>query len=456
MTTPYAGIAANVNLNAGAATLIPVDGDSDNAATLDASLQTLTDYIEALRAATALAVLAFAEGFEGATFPPTAAAGTPGWSTPSTRFAADLAWARSTVNPIAGVASATAPVPQAVSTNSSLGLLIGFASPSRISFLFAVDCNANTSDHLDFYVDGVLTASLSSQTSNVLVGGKFISDVLREGPHTFDWRFVRGATASVGAEECKLDTVEIIPESFLASDPTRMHVFDDAWGGPFPLSITLVSAGNLAGSDGVGTPTEYRVGANAGTYIAETTPDAHGIIGMTTGASAIGDYVAAAFGSCPTAVTLAQLLPFVEVRPAVPVLSANAVAEAGLFDQGAPTAGNFVGWAWDGSLGVGSTWRFRAIAAGAQTTVDSGIAVAANALIRLGVTIATVRGVTGAVFMKDGKALPGAGNVPPLMVAGLPVSTTNSMWPGVRIRSVTAATAVKVKYDWIRAIMGRP
>jgi hypothetical protein len=183
--------------------------------------------------------LGFIEDFEVATFPPVA---TNSWATPSVNFGSDSAWVRTTTNPITSTASASAPVPQALSTNSSLGLTITLLSPSRVSFLWAVNCNQNNGDHLDFYVDGVLTAQFSTQVSNTLIGGRFMTDLIREGRHTFDWRFVRGGSASVGSEECKIDTVEIIPETFWQSDPGRLNFFDDCFGNATTNNNVAISA----------------------------------------------------------------------------------------------------------------------------------------------------------------------------------------------------------------------
>jgi len=441
VSSVYSGNSGNVSIASTIQVTLPSDGDALNAASVNVVDQKQSDYLEAFRQMLVLGTgWPISEGFESTTFPP--ASPLNAWATPSPRFPTDLAWVRSTTNPIAGVASASAPVPQAINTNSSLGLTVAFASPSRVSFLFALNCNNNQGDHLDFYVDGVLTAQLTTQTSNTLVGSRFVSDPLREGAHTFDWRFVRGASASVGSEECKIDTVEIIPDETWRNDPARALFFDEGF---VNNATTAIGANTL-----VNPPWLLATGANAGSYGPGGTAvpvAAAGVFSLSSAAVAAADW-ASALAHMPAGLLLAPAkTPFVEARVGLGTLTANKILEIGLGDSGAPAAGNFVGWAWDGSNGGASNWRWRGIVAGAATSVDSSVPPAASTYFRLGVSVATVRGVTGAVFTKDGKALPGPGVAPPLMATGIPTIALSTLF---RVRSVTAAALVQADMDWMR------
>ncbi len=446
MSSLYSGNSGNVSIASTIQVTLPSDGDARNVASVNVCDQKQSDYLEAFRQMFAGSGLPISEGFE-TSVPP--ASPLNAWAVPSKNFGSDSVWARSTTNPIAGTASASAPVPQTASTNSSLGLTVAFVSPARISFLFALNCNNNNGDHLDFYVDGVLTAQLSTVTSNTLVGGRFVSDLLREGLHTFDWRFVRGGSASVGSEECKIDTVEIISDLVWQNDATRVYFMDEG----FPPPQQNLSAG----ADLIIPPWFYTTGANAGSIIRSGGGlPGLGVVTLRVPPTAAGDFSIGTFsfpsGAAPNGGLTAAKLPFVEGRLGTSTaLNVNLVFGVGLGDSNGPATENFIGWAWDGSNGAGSNFRWRASNAGAQVNADSGVAGVFNTLFRLGVTVATVRGVTGAVFTKDGKALPGAGSVPPLIATGLPANFS----PTYRVRSITAAAAGNVDLDWLRVMMLR-
>jgi hypothetical protein len=427
----------------------PAGADVPNAASVQTSMQQLANRTAYLNARALAAPIA--EGFESATFPPPTPAGV--WATPSPRFATDSAWVRSTTNPIAGTASASAPVPQTLSTNSSLGLTAMLWCPSRLVFQFAVNGNNNTSDHLDCYIDGVLVFSMSTIASNTLVAGIYYSDMLREGLHTVDWRWVRGGSASVGSEECKIDVVQILPEDAWRTDPTRVLGFDDGFigcgtGTTFPAlganANTWLAAWIATTGTNVGKCTPSQ---NAGS------PRAFGGIDLQTTNTAAGDFVTAALQGVGNAWqgfgSPATNFQFVEGRVHTGIRVANQVNEVGVIDNNGAGTRNFVGWAWDGSNGATSTWRFRSITAGAVTSADSGIASADSTYFRLGVAMATVRGVTSAVFTKDGKALPGTGNVPPILT-GVPNGA--ALLPGFGVRSITAAITAVMTLDWMRVL----
>jgi hypothetical protein len=49
------------------------------------------------------------------------------------------------------------------------------------------------------------------------------------------------------------------------------------------------------------------------------------------------------------------------------------------------------------------------------------------------------------------RAAPGSDRAP-----GIPLAATASMFPGVRVRSVTGTFAAAARFEWIRALMTRP
>jgi hypothetical protein len=443
--TLYTGVAANAPLSSATQATVPADGDNDNAATFTVGMQKIIDYIEALRVGVSGA---FSEGFESATFPPVA---TSTWSTPSKNFGTDSAWVRTTTGPLVGTASASAPTPQTLSTNSSLGLSAFLASPSRLQFVFAVTCNANNGDHLDFFVDGVLTAQFSSTTGPAAVAGTFYTDCLREGLHTFDWRFVRGGSASVGSEKCLIDTVQIIPEGAWAEDPTltRFYLNDDLpYGFGIATTTTLNSpTGNMVGF------WHFLSSANLGNIQGDVNNGGvmtKGEVQFATANVAAGDFVKMLMNqrgaSLGNAFTLAKSV-FTEWRISpINAWTANMVLETGVGSS--ITATDFAGWALDGSAST-TNWRWRTrTSGGVATTLDPGVVASSLTYVRLGVITSTVGGISSAIFLKDGKALPGAASIPPISITNLPTTVL----PQTEIRSVTVAATVTALADWCKCL----
>lgn len=457
MSSTYNGNPANISVGTAFSETIPADGDALAAASVNTPLQKIADLVEAIRQG--VATVGFSEGFESATFPPVA---TSKWTAPSTRFGSDTAWIRSTTNPIAGTAAASAPRPQTLSTNSSMGLDTFLMSPSRLEFLWAVNCILNNGDHLDFYVDGTLVFQMSSQVSNTLVGGLYRTDSLREGFHTFDWRFVRGSSASVGSEECQIDSVAIVPEIAWISDPLRIGLLEDCFvGGVDGTSHTITASGS--GSSLYGS-WNFITNANVGKFLLGGSASGYGagIISIQTANTAIADYVIMSLQSFTSLATPQTLAALLEQRVYVDNSIANQVIETGWLPHGvgvlfSAATSDFIGWAWDGGNGTSSTWRWRIINNGTVTSLDSNIASSSNGLIRLGVICGTARGISSAVFVKDGKALPGASSIPPIMTS-LPSFDIGGSGasPGMRARSITAAQLATGSMDWTKLIGLRP
>ena len=441
MSSTYNGNAGGVSLGSGVSITIPSDGDPDSAASVNVPFQKGADYLEAMRLSPGLS-----EGFDSVTFPPTT---TPGWTSPSARFGSDLAWVRTTTGfqLLSGgtVAQAAAPSPQGTSTNSSLGLSALLLSPSRVGFYFTVKCNITASDHLDFYVDGVLTAQWNCTATTAQVTGRFHTDVLKEGVHTFDWRFVRGGSASIASEIAAIDMVEILPESKWFDRGTRIEIYDEmaypATIGPFWVASNSGNAGSIAGLP--------------------TGSIGQGLMNMTAAAVAIGDWQAAT-GQI-FVVPSATFSAFFEANIILSSL-ANIFVMFGIW-AGSPTGANMVAWLYDSS--ISANWILKAIDGATVTKVneDSGVA-AITQLTRLGLfpainsTSANLGLVSG---MINGKAVPGAGkvmggaamgslgavtNVQPFFLVGSRVAAAAKSWVIDSFRYLTIRNASGVTGSW--------
>ncbi len=418
MSSTYTGAAGNVSLGAAAAITIPSSGDARTAASTNTPLDKLADYAEAFRQMLAGSGLPITEGFESTSFPP--ASPLNAWATPSKNFGTDLSYVRDTSTPIVGTASANRPAGQTASTNSSLGFSLYLTSPSRIAFAYNVLCNPGT-DSLQFFIDGVQFAKLTTNSTTVAVSGRSVSDLLREGYHTFDWRFVRGASASVASEAAKVDTVEVIPESAWQYDLTRVIWHDEGFVQYYGQALTISPAANST--------------LNVGPWI------------LTTGAN-IGDFITQELLAPGGTIFGIARQPFIETRLELGTLT-NIIVEFGLADGSAgPTNG--VLWVYDSS--ASANWKLRVVSAGTTVDVDTGVAAVAAAWHRLGLSWATVGALSGVLFTYDGKAIgAGSGNV--CQSAGAP--TGFSLQPHFKVKSVTGAGVVFFSWDWFRVLMLR-
>lgn len=445
----YNAIPGNVSLASAVQVSVPADGvDSMAVSTVNTGLQKEADYLEAIRQMIIGTGVPINEGFEGSVFPPTSPSGA--WSAPSSRFNTDTAWIRTAVGPLAGVASASAPTPQTLSTNSSMGLQTFLFSPSRLQFVFAVTSNANNGDHLDFFIDGILTAQFSSTTGPVAVAGTFITDLLTVGAHTFDWRFVRGASASVASEKCLVDSVQVISEESWRTDPTlsRLYMFDDmTWAnGPIASSgFALTTANSPAAFFSM----LVSAGGNTGTIaLAQNASglSSYGEVLFTNASVAAGDSMSS-IPNFNSGVLTAQFPlsknPFAEWRVNINTITPGAgSAEVGLRSTGS----DFAGWCFDGAVSI-VNWRWRTrTSGGVQTDVDSGVAWSSSSYFRLGTIASTVGGISSVIFLKDGKALPGAANIPPILTTNLPTIAA----PGFRIKSGAGASTYPILVDYLR------
>jgi len=424
VSTVYTGVGGNVSLASPVQITVPSDGDGDSAVSVNIPFQKGADYLEAFRLSAGLS-----EGFDSATFPPIT---TPGWTSPSSRFGSDLAWVRTTTGfqLLSGgtVAQAAAPSPQGTSTNSSLGLSALFFSPARLGFYFTVKCNITASDHLDFYVDGVLTAQWNCTATTAQATGRFHTDVLKEGVHTFDWRFVRGGSASIASEIAAIDMVEILPESKWYDRGNRVEIYDEmaypATIGPFWVASNSGNAGSIAGSP--------------------TGSVGQGLMQLTSAAVAIGDWEAATGQIFVT--PSGSFSAFFEANVLLPSL-ANVFAMFGIW-AGGPTAANMVAWIYDSA--IGANWILKMIDNATVTKVneDSGIA-AATQVTRLGLfpAINSSPSNLGLVSgMINGKAVPGAGKTMAGAVAGSLGAVTN-VQPFFLVGSRVAAAGKTLAVD---------
>jgi hypothetical protein len=364
----------------------PVDADTPNAASLQVSIQQLANRTAYLNAGSFSGKIF--EGFESATFPPATPAGF--WSAPSVRFNTDVAYARDTVNPITGTASANRGAGQGANQSGSLGLSnVYLDSPSRISFVIDLLCNASFGDHLDFYIDGVLTAKWSTTTNATISAGRFVSDVLREGVHTFDWRFVRGASVSVASEKARIDAVNITPESVWSDRPNRIYLDEDF----------LYNTGS--------TPTGWTaaLGANPGSVAYDTSPgtDRFGVVRVTSGAVGIGDQTTLSLLGVNSSWCSAGNFPFLEFWINLPALT-NIAVDVGIMSS---VLTDSVTWRYDSSLGT--DWKFRTSVGGVATTNPTGL-VAATGWTRLALFgAAGLTNGNGWLGSINGQVAPGAG-----------------------------------------------
>jgi hypothetical protein len=424
VTTPYSGAPGNIT-SASPTMNVPVDGDSDSAATFTVGTQKVIDYLAAMTV-----WAGFSEGFEATAFPPTA---TPGWTTPSARYGSDLAWVRSTSSPLFGSAHAAAPSPQGTTTNSSLGLSVLLTAPARVGFYFTVKCNTAASDHLDFYVDGVLFAQYNCTATTATVTGRYMSDPLTEGVHTFDWRFVRGGSASIAGEVAAIDQVQIIPESRWGDQSTRVFIYDE-FAYPATIPASLWAATNSG---------------NAGTFQGTFPSLGFGVAALTSSATAIGDWEACT-AQFNVPVGGAGLLCFLEGLLSVTL--ANSFTMFGVW-TGSPTGANLSAWVYDSS--VSANWFLKSIDNGSTTRVneDSGVAaVAGNQRLGLFPSNNPGTGPTGIMSgMINGKAVPGAGKLIG-GVSGFPLGSVNNCQPFFLSGSKTSAGARQATLDYFKCL----
>jgi hypothetical protein len=420
----------------------PSGADVPNAASVQTSLQQLANRTAFLQAL-GLSGKIF-EGFESVTFPPASPGGF--WSAPSTRFNTDFAYQRDTSNPITGTASANRNTGQTATSNSSLGLSnVYLDSPARIAFVFDLLCNASFGDHLDFYIDGVLTAKYSCTTNATVSAGRFVSDVLREGVHTFDWRFVRGGSVSVASEKARVDAVNIIPESVWSDPTTRFSFFDD---------LVYTSVGLVTGPPQLPPFYHHASSANAGTFNWNWTGSTvffHGSPKFTCSATAIGDYYGVTLGDGMFGTgSAAAYAPFLETMINLPSI-ANMFVEFGFAGGAGIFTDYLAAWVYDSS--VGTDWRFKTINASTVTTNPTGVAAAAGVATRLSVSgLAGLTNGNGWLGLINGQALPGAGANHMGSTQNMPTGAAGAYVPYLRVGSRTAAAAKIVEVDYLKLL----
>jgi hypothetical protein len=444
MSSTYTGVPGNVSLGSAVQETIPGDGDARSASATNVGMQKLADYLEATRQVAILGSgLPLFEGFENATFPPAAPNG--GWAAPSVNYGSDLAYQRDTSNPITGTASANRNSGQTASTNSSMSLTLCFDSPSRISFVLDLLCNASYGDHLDFYIDGVLTGKWSTVSNTVSSSGRWVSDPLREGKHTFDWRFVRGASGSVANEKARIDAVNVVPESIWMGDRANRILIEDDFDGPVPSVVTSWRWATITGT-------------HAGTMAGSLNNPVFGAWDLNTAATAIGDEEGITLeqnqsGGSNSFSGWGTYMPFAEALISIPSLAGVAV-EFGISAGGIPSnGGSFSGSAWIYDSTLGTDWRFRTGNAGTLTTNPTGITAVAATWTRLGLSVA--QGLTngnGALGMINGQSLPNTGGANHSgSTQNLPPTTgTANFLPYAVVYSRTAAAAKTVAIDYFK------
>ena len=373
----------------------------------------------------------FIESFEATTFPP---AGTPGWAAPSPRFGSDLAYQRSTASPIAGVASAQRNSGQLASQSSSMGLTLLIPSPSRIRFRFNVICNPN-GDFLNFNIDGVQFASISARGTAgapIVQVGTYISEVLSEGLHTFDWRFIRGAAVSVAGETAQADDVEIIPESRWMDSGQYAYETDHF--------VQNASAG-----ESVGWSFTNPVNAGAGTASSPST-NAPGFTGEGWGwniASGNSSGDVRTMYNNNINIAGARLLNCVPLYLECAVNLRTAVASMGfcfgwLSDViiAASTLAQNNGACVHYDPTIGATIRLRVNVSGTPTDIDTGIIPVINTWYRFALII----GVDGKISLTvNGKMVPGASGVFGFSTA-TPISGVSAQFAGFAAWSRAAVT----------------
>jgi hypothetical protein len=441
LSTPYNANPANVSLGTAVQVTIPQDGvDTESVASINTPIQKSADYIEAIRSA--LSTSGAAETFDAATFPPTSMGG--GWSAPSTRFGSDSAYVRDTGTPITGTASANRPGSQTASTTSSMGLSTFFLTPGRFIFEFKVTCNINAGDHLDLYIDGVLTGKWYSATGPTTEGGRYVSEILPAGAHTFDWRFVRGASASVGGEAAKIDNVQVVPDFLWLFDPARLYWIEDFVATANSLPPNWTAANN---NGNAGTINSYGSGD-----LAAAARVVVGLIEILNAATVIGDTqgiapttgVMLSPGFTPSALLLQpSVFPFVEsVCGCVSLTSiyfSSGLSSAIGPGTTEPTTGT-VTIAFDSA--ISANWLLRCGA----TDRDTGIAATVG-LHRFGLSVSPL----GVIATIDGVSVPGSTTTfmsnPTVPAAGL--------LPHFQVASRTATGARKLIIDQIRVYANR-
>jgi len=439
--TPYTGVPGNVSLGAAVQISIPQDAvDTESVASVNVPLQKEADYLEAIRGF--LASGSATETFDAATFPPLSFGA--GWTAPSSRFGSDSAYVRDTGSPITGTASANRPGSQTANSTSSMGLSTFFLTPGRFLFDLKVTCNINAGDHLDLYIDGVLTGKWYSATGPTTEGGRYVSEILPAGAHTFDWRFVRGASASVGSEAAKIDNVQVVPEFLWLFDPARLYWIEDfiAAANSLPPNWTAQNNGNAGsvssyGSGELAAASRVVIGLidilNAATVIGDTQG-----IAPTTGTMFAGP------GFTPSALLLQpSVFPFVESVCGCVSLSSiyfssglSSAASAGFVE---PIAGT-VTIAFDSA--ISANWLLRC----GVTDRDTGIAATVG-LHRFGLSLSPL----GVIATIDGLSLPGSTTT----FMSNPTVPSAGLLPHFQVASRTAGGARKLIIDQIRVFANR-
>ena len=378
----------------------------------------------------------YLQGFEPGLFPPNDGGGIQ-WSAPSYRFLSDVAFVRDTSNPIANLASANRPGSQSASTNSSMGFDVFLLAPSRIAFVLDLLCNNSFGDHLDFYVDGSLNGTWSTTGNTVPSSGRYVTTVLREGYHYFDWRFVRGAAISVANEKSRIDLVAVMPESSWSDRYIKLQIDED-------FIVAGLIANGLWSSGNSG---------NAGT-VAPGTIAAGGSLAVTSAAVAIGDWEVLNLNTGLVifpGVSPAQYAPFLDVGVYLPSVTQMFV-EVGFWD-GNTNFQNYAAWVYDSN--VGTDWRFKTVLANVATTNPTGIVALASGTTKL--SLSAVAGLTngnGWLGAINGSALPNTGGANHCgSTQNLPSSLVT--FPYVRVGSRIAAAAKAAQVDFIRMMAYR-
>lgn len=344
------------------------------------------------------------EGFEVAVPPATPALA---WTAPSSRYGSDLAYQRSTTSPLVGTASAQRNSSQTHSQNSSLGLNVYLPEPGRLAFLFKVLSEDNF-DFLRGYLDGVEKLRMSGATARA---GRFVTDVLAPGRHTFDWRFTKDGTTTEAGETAQVDTVETWLESRWLDAQRYLFLLEDFFGN-FTARWSAFSAGG-------GSSVAMVAGAG-------------GIADLATGAST-NDEAGIQLGALGQ-IALANE-PALEFRLKLSS-TASVRAEFGLWDG---TTNNRICWIFDSS--VSANWYVRAESGGVSTQVDTGIA-ADTSYHRYLLTGHTL----GIVGTQDGAAVQAGTAQAFSAVANVP---TGNLRPYAKI--VTLTTAAKtLSLDYVR------
>lgn len=406
----------------------PVDADVPNAASIATSLQELANRTAYLNQNYSPSRIA--QSFESTMFPPVDQPGI--WSAPSARFGSDLAFVRDTSNPLVGAAAANRPGSQTASSEASIGFEVYIQEPSRIQFFYALLCNAAFADSFEFFIDGTQTKFISCSSNTQVSAGRFVSDVLTEGHHTFDWRFNRGSASSVAGEKAILDYVTVVPEHVWGVDRARrIELVDDFYtqglvtGGPWVSS----NSGN-AGTTAVGSA----IGG--------------GSIVVTSAATSIGDWEALALNTVDASAYV-NGMPFMEVEIMLPSLT-NIFFEVGFMTPGA----NYFASLCYNIAGSTGKFAFKTQSGGSatlSTAAASGPAIGAGTTLRIAVW--GVGGILNDLSTAawnasiNGKDIYSDADLGSVLTAPHPLG---SFVPYVKIGSITASGARVLNLDYIK------